>query len=457
MPSRTHPDAAAPPAATPETTTPPQPPTTATVPAAASSAVSDVPIEYKPGDEVATIITHKVTGVVAGKPAPPPGRPVMPPAVSRAPRSRITDLGDWLDFWRTYPAKEDYQDVSRFKMRVTRDADNLRPGETSPFSVSCTTPRPLGEWPFSTDLNQFIYDLQQLEKSGGNFRVILRDADGDTLLDWYEGNGEPNHVWSGQIPNPAPVKVAAKPDAQTEKKPLTLREQFKELQEEIALAREMGLVPKEKEDDGNDLLKQLSSGVIPTFVSQLIGITTTATKTALENATKPTTEPDRGFWGTVAHTFATSERLQTRVGDAVDGAFAVGGTIAESFLLNRFAKQKPADKSGAQQNPAAAPDGQEDLIDYIIRKCENREPVDFATDKFIQSANAGVRAILKGKLANPANTEETILEEFISLARKFGKGEKAEALRDAPQTVGFIRRLRKSVLPPQPEETNAGE
>lgn len=382
-------------------------------------------------------------------------------------RIRYTNLTEWLEFWRdvlelykekiAVRADFEYANVTKFRMSVTRKADPpLLPDQTNPFNNQCTTDRPLGEWPFPLDMNAFIGHLQTINnKSGGEFRVELRDAEGMLIArSWFDERNNPlegqeNATWEGQIPNPYNAQ-AGKRDGEITRKIPSIKDLITELKEQKENLKELGII---KEDTGttggnelfNSINAQAAAAVVTTLKETLTAIHSSAGGTGA----------DKGF----LRSLAEGDEGQKRIWSGFDNVTNLLHMVAADWMKGRNDrlqhKQRMEELKLIQENPHLAKvyeqqtqankeEPKEDIFDYVCRACEEKR-TDFTLEEpQIKNMNPSDVAMIRGALAKD-QTPEQVLDLFITVAQFKGKGDRARALKSLPQTLQFIERLQRSV------------
>lgn len=378
-------------------------------------------------------------------------------------RIRYTNLTEWLEFWRdvlelyrekiAVRADFEYANVAKFRMSVTRKADPpLLPDQSNPFNNQCTTDRPLGEWPFPLDMNAFIGHLQTINnKSGGEFRVELRDAEGMLIArSWFDERNNPlegqeNATWEGQIPNPYTT--------QNDKRERTEKPKEDEL---TTLAKEMlrnkltkVINGEDERPQSNDLFNSINAQAAAAVVTTL-----KETLTAIHSSAGGT-GTDKGF----LRSLAEGDEGQKRIWSGFDNVTNLLHMVAADWMKGRNDrlqhKQRMEELKLIQENPHLAKvyeqqtqankeEPKEDIFDYVCRACEEKRTDFTLEDPQVKNMNPSDVAMIRGALAKD-QTPEQVLDLFIQVAQFKGKGERARALKSLPQTLQFIERLQRSV------------
>jgi hypothetical protein len=389
-----------------------------------------------------------------------PATPAKPAAVplnslpSAKPNRRYTQLDEWLAYWKDYEQTTEYEDVSRFRMSVTREPDGFQsPNTVNLFRVPCVSDRFLFQHPFTTDPNQFAQHLQSLEGSGGNFRVVLLDADGDPVSSWVDPRtnqpNEPNYMWRGQITNP-PLPQGQNPNRQpAPAKDKSVTDFLKELIEQKTLMQQAGLIKEEKSESGNSMLSQLDASAAAAVITTMGN-----TLTSVNEAASKFKDTDKGLGRTLVENVLLDDTIKGRLVGALDTGLSLIATVIEKGLEN---KQRRWEIEHAKKNGQPPPDEKPretgiDIAEYLLGKCERKETLNFLEDEQIKAwGNNNKLALIRVKGLLRDETPEKILETFVERCEKAGKGEKARAVAGMAHARQWVERL-QATLNPQPEE-----
>lgn len=381
---------------------------------------------------------------------------------------RARTLEEFVDYWKEFAeANADgggYADVSQFKMRVTRLTDNIPlPGQPHPYLTFCSEERPLGEWPFTPNLNQFIGQIQTLNSgSGGRFRVSLIDATGELVKDtWYEDiiirgqavsraiEGQQNGIWIGSIPNP--INANPQQNREERKKAPTIKDLINELKEQKENLKELGIIKEESGSTNNSLLDSINAQAATSIITSLKDTLTAIHSTAGNSGS------DKGF----LRSLAEGDEGQKRIWSGFDNFTNMLSMVAGGWMKDRSERQAHRQRieelklikenpelariyEQQQQAQAGAQEQKEDIFDYVCRACEEKRTDFTLEDPKVKEMSASDVAMIRGALAKDSTPEE-MLDLFIQVATFKGKGERAKALKSLPHTLQFIERLQRSV------------
>jgi hypothetical protein len=369
---------------------------------------------------------------------------------------RLTNLEEWLDYWK---------DATGYSMFVTREADAPPiPGQPALFRrATPATPgsgEPLGRYAFRPNAVQFIADVQLINgNSGGNIRVTLTDETGEPVLS-YDVNG----VWRGVIPNPLTVPGAngqqSGQQQQQRPKEKTLLEQLTELN---ALQEQFSKLRGEKPDDGTDLVKQLTSGVLPAVAGGMVTMITSTAQAAMEAARQgagatPAEQPGESIGAMVIKRVLDDDRMQDKFFHVAErGIDALGGL----FTGRREARQikdtsPPAQQQTASQQTSPAQQAQSEgepqqqqgvnVLDYVLARCEANQPLSLQHDEVMKQF-AAEHPVEYTKFVGGLKmlSFDGFVAELVRAADETGKGEKARAVAALPHAEAFVKYMRKSL------------
>jgi hypothetical protein len=457
----------------------------AVVPASANGTPKTVPANLPPpkaGEDVTVDVRLRydttadgVASTNAPRVTPEQAAEMRRVAATQAPRAafgrRITELDEWLEYWRTFvemfemdiEGEDAHADVSRFKMSVLRLADDVvMPGQSAPFLNMSYEDRPLQRVRFTVDFNQFIGTLQTLNGgSGGRFRVTLIDAQGDFIRKaWYGQErrggqiidvpieGQQNATWEGVIPNPLSTN---NPNAQRQA-PAEKRDELTELARDMLKAKLQKVITGEDDKPAsNNLLDTVNAQAAATVVTKMGEALTAVAKATSEAGGKEKAKSGGGFWNTLGENVAGSEEMVNRAFGMFDRVSGLLEGLGLSYLERRAQRQQMELElerlKFLRENPDLAQALQReekpkaDIFDYIMDAVEVGRVIDYDADATIQAMPE--RIMLRGMIATLE--PDAILSKFVTLASAKGKGERAQRVAAAPNALQFVRLLKQSV------------